>query len=477
MRIYHLSAECYPVAKVGGLADVVGALPKYQVRAGLDAAVALPFYDRKFVQENLFDLVFQSATLLGTRRLYFEVWKERNNVLGFELFLIKIPGLIDREEVYCYPDENEQFIAYQLAFLDWITYTGQSPDIIHCHDHHSGLVPFLLKYSKLYTRLANTATVFTIHNGQYHGAFGWDKVSYLPEIDLTKAGLLDWSGGINPLASAVRCCSKYTTVSPSYLLELEVSSNGLEHLFEMEKARGVGIVNGIDNEVWDPQTDTMLKGNYNTATAAVGKQANKQAICDRFNLEPDRPLISFIGRLVYEKGADVLAQAIADSLRLLSGQVNFVLLGAGDPEVEAQLQELKEKFPEDCNVFIGYNEELAHLVYAGSDFLLMPSRVEPCGLNQLYALRYGTMPMVRSTGGLKDTVKDFGDEGGYGIRYDETSVPDIEYAINRALVLYKNNKHLQQLRKRMMGLDFSWDVSAKQYIDLYKSLIPTTTTP
>lgn len=476
MRIYHLSAECYPVAKVGGLGDVVGALPKYQVQAGLDAAVVLPYYDRKFVREHTFDVVFQSATLLGSRRLYFEILKERDNILGFELYLVKIPGLIDRENVYCYPDETEQFIAYQIAFLDWLNYSQQSPDIIHCHDHHSGLVPFLLKYSKLYTRLAKTPTVFTIHNGQYHGAFGWDKLSYLPEIDLSKTGLLDWSGGINPLASAVRCCTKYTTVSPSYLEELLVSSNGLEYLFFMERARGVGIVNGIDTQVWNPQTDPMIVSGYNAVKVAAGKQANKEALCARFNLATDKPLISFIGRLVFEKGADVLAEAIADSLKTLSGQVNFVLLGAGDPEVEVQLQELKEKFPEDCNVFIGYNEELAHLVYAGSDFLLMPSRVEPCGLNQLYALRYGTMPMVRSTGGLKDTVIDFGDEGGYGIRYDETSVPDIEYAINRALVLYKNNKHLQQLRKRMMGLDFSWDVSAKQYIDLYKSIIPTTTT-
>ncbi|HEY9535928.1 MAG TPA: glycogen/starch synthase, partial [Mucilaginibacter sp.] len=151
MKIYHLSAECYPVAKVGGLADVVGALPKYQNLAGLDAAVVMPFYDRKFTRENQFDTVFQSATLLGTRRLYFEILKEKTGKLGFPLYLVKIPGLVDRENVYSYPDETEQFIAFQLAFLDWINYSQQSPDIIHCHDHHSGLVPFLLKYSKLYT--------------------------------------------------------------------------------------------------------------------------------------------------------------------------------------------------------------------------------------------------------------------------------------------------------------------------------------
>ena len=474
MRIFHLSAECYPVAKVGGLADVVGALPKYQRLAGLDSAVVMPYYDRKFTRENVFDTVFQSATLLGTRRLYFEILKERTDKLGFELYLVKIPGLIDRENIYCYPDETEQFIAFQLAFLDWINYSQQSPDIIHCHDHHSGLVPFLLQHSKLYTRLAKTPTVFTIHNGQYHGAFGWDKLSYLPEIDLTKTGLLDWSGGINPLASAVRCASKYTTVSPSYLEELAVSANGLEYLFFLERSRGIGIINGIDTEVWNAATDPMIAEKYISPKIAEWKQKNKEVLCARFNLEPQKPLISFIGRLVFEKGAEVLAGAIEQSLVEYAGKVNFLILGAGETATEESLQELKEKFPKDCNVYIGYNEELAHLVYAGADFLLMPSRVEPCGLNQLYALRYGTLPLVRSTGGLKDTVIDFGDKGGYGIRFNNTSVEDIDYAITRAIVLFEDAKKLQTLRKRMMALDFSWHVSAKQYMDLYRSLNPTT---
>src|SRR5258708_26483471 len=194
MRIFHLSAVCYHVAKVGGLADVGGALPKYQNLAGLQAAVVMPYYNRKFVQENVFDIVFRGASLLGTRRLYFEILKEQTNKLGFELFLIKIPGLLDREEIYSYPDETEQFIAFQIAFLDWISFSQQTPDLIHCHDHHSGLVPFLLYHSKLYTRLANTPTIFTIHNGQYHGAFGWDKLSYLPKLDLTKTALLNLAG-------------------------------------------------------------------------------------------------------------------------------------------------------------------------------------------------------------------------------------------------------------------------------------------
>jgi starch synthase len=473
MRIFHLSAECYPVAKVGGLADVVGALPKYQNLAGLQAAVVMPYYNRKFVQENEFDIVFRASTLLGTRRLYFEILKEKTNKLGFELYLVRIPGLIDRVEVYQYPDETDQFIAFQIAFLDWISYSQQRPDIIHCHDHHSGLVPFLIQYSKLYTRLADTPTVLTIHNGQYHGVFGWNKLSYLPEIDPYKTGLLDWGGAINPLASAVKCCWKYTTVSPSYLQELSISSNGLEYLFYLEGGKGTGIINGIDTDIWDPEKDSMIPNKFSLKQIAKGKAADKEVLCNRFGFATNKPLISFIGRLVYEKGADLIAAAMQQCFDEHYDKFNFLVLGAGEKGVEQELLKLKDHYPGLCNVFIGYDEPLAHLIYAGSDFLLMPSRVEPCGLNQLYALRYGTLPMVRSTGGLKDTVIDFGDEGGYGIRYNHASIADIRGAVGRALALYENTKHLQTLQKTMMALDFSWDRSAAEYIELYKSLKPT----
>ena len=472
MRIFHLSAECYPVAKVGGLADVVGALPKYQNQMGLQAAVCMPFYERKFVQENEWELVFEASSLLGSQRFYFEILKEKTDKLGFELYLVKIPGLLDRENVYSYPDETEQFIAFQIAFLDWITWSQQTPDLIHCHDHHTGLVPFLLYHGKAYHRLSETPTVLTIHNGQYHGAFNWNKLSLLPDIDLSKTGLLDWNGGINPLAAAVKCCWKYTAVSPTYLEELTYKSNGLEYLFYLERAKGLGIINGIDTDIWNPKTDAMIAENFSLQKVAAGKQKNKEALCTRFNLSTDRPLISFIGRLVGEKGADLLPEAIRQSIVAHPGGVNFCLLGAGEVSVQEQLTALKDEFPDQVGLFIGYDESLAHQVYAGSDFLLMPSRVEPCGLNQLYALRYGTVPVVRTTGGLKDTVIDFGDEGGYGIRFIQASVGDIVHAVGRAVGLYQNTPHLQLLRKRMMALDFSWDRSAKEYINLYESLKP-----
>jgi len=472
MKVYHLSAECYPVAKVGGLADVVGALPKYQNQMGLHAAVVMPFYERKFVQENEWDTVFQASTLLGIHRIYFEVLKEKTDKLGFELYLIKIPGLLDRENVYSYPDETEQFIAFQIAFLDWINWTHQSPDLIHCHDHHTGLVPFLLYYSRLYHSLAETPTILTIHNGQYHGAFNWSKLSLLPEIDITKTGLLDWNDAINPLAAAVKCCWKYTTVSPTYLEELTYQSNGMEYLFYLERAKGTGIINGIDTEVWNPKTDPMIAENFSVRQLAAGKQKNKDVLCERFNLTNDKPLIAFIGRLVGEKGADLLPHAIAQVIKAHPAAVNIVVLGAGEAKVQEALLALKAEFPEQFSLFIGYDEPLAHQVYAGADFLLMPSRVEPCGLNQLYAMRYGTVPIVRVTGGLKDTVIDYGDEGGYGIRFIQASAADIVHACGRAVDVYGSAPLLQLLRKRMMALDFSWDRSAKEYINLYESLKP-----
>jgi starch synthase len=244
----------------------------------------------------------------------------------------------------------------------------------------------------------------------------------------------------------------------------------LEYLFYIERAKGYGIMNGIDTEVWNPQTDPMIPNKFSAKTLAKGKRANKEAICKRFELDPEKPLFTFIGRLVVEKGADLLSAAIERSLLENEGEVNFVILGAGDKENELALLQLKNKYPEHCNVFIGYDESLAHLIYAGADFLLMPSRVEPCGLNQLYALRYGTMPIVRTTGGLKDSVIDFGDEGGYGIRFIQASVQDICHSIFRAKQLYQDTAKMQQLRKQMMALDFSWARSTQQYTELYESL-------
>jgi starch synthase len=471
MNVLHLSAECYPVAKTGGLGDVVGALPKYQVGLGVKAMVVMPYYDKKFVAEHTFKIEHQGSGKLGYRSFDYQILKEDSGVLGFDLYLVKIPDLLDRPEIYSYPDESEQFTAFQLAVLEWLVNAKKKIDVFHCHDHHAGLIAYLIQNSTNYKALAKTPVVFTIHNGQYQGWMSWEKFHYLPGVDPSTGGLLEWNNCINPLAAAIKCCTKFTTVSPSYLDELKVNSNGLEYLFELEGGKGVGILNGIDVDVWNPKTDEMLSSNYAPTAVKIGKAKNKEALCEKFGLDAKKPLVVFIGRLVLEKGADKLAELIKEIMLRNQDEVSFLVLGSGEKQIENDLKEL-QRYLKNYNCFIGYDEQLSHQIYASADFILMPSRVEPCGLNQLYSLKYGTIPIVRSTGGLKDSVIDFENQGGYGIRFEDVDILQMVQAIQRAIELYKDAKKVARLRKLMMNLDFSWTKSANEYVALYKSLIP-----
>ena len=467
MEIIHVSAECYPVAKVGGLGDVVGALPKYQNKLGHIAKVVMPAYETRFMQENEFEVVYDGWGKLGFQDFTVRIFREKTNKLGFDLFLVHLSNFTDRPQVYGYPDDTERFLAFQIAVLDWIAQWEHLPGVMHCHDHHTGLIPFMMSNCSRYRNLSSIPSVLTIHNAQYQGQFGWDRLNYIPSFDTWKSGLLDWRGAINPLASAIKCAWKVTTVSPSYLEEIRYNANGLEDLLAQERGKSFGILNGIDNEVWNPAKDPMLDKKFTIKTVSNGKKANKEALCRVFNLDPTKPLFTFIGRLVGEKGADLLPDIFYNALHQFHGEINVLVLGSGDPQVEGRLIHLKEIFPQHYNSYIGYNEQLSHQIYAGADFLLMPSRVEPCGLNQLYALRYGTIPIVRRIGGLKDTVIDIGD-GGYGVCHDQTSVWDVGHAIGRAFELYKDKKRIKEIHKFMMQLDHSWDKAAQQYIDLYQ---------
>lgn len=313
-----------------------------------------------------------------------------------------------------------------------------------------------------------TPSVLTIHNAQYQGWFSHDKLHLIPKFPLSKIGLLEWGNTINPLAAAIKCAWRVTTVSPSYMEELKFSANGLENLLAHETVKCVGILNGIDSSVWNPQTDDYLVKNYSNASVLSGKRANKEFLCERFGLDPKLPLFSFIGRLVGEKGADLFPDIFHNALS--TAKISVLLLGSGHDGVENGLNELKKVHPGTFNAYIGYNEELSHIMYAGSDFLLMPSRVEPCGLNQMYALRYGTIPIVSSVGGLKDTVIDIGEDG-FGIRHDEVNVGAVVHAIHRGSYLYNDEKEFKRIRKFIMKIDHSWNGSALEYIRLYKSLI------
>jgi len=470
MEILHVSAECYPVAKAGGLGDVVGALPKYLNHLGHTAKVVMPMYRTKFLYANEWEVVHKGGTNLGNWWFEFTVIKEKTNKLGFDLYLLDINGLLDREKIYGYGDDTERFTAFQISVLAWVASWQHHPDIVHCHDHHTALIPFMMKHCYRYAKLKSTPSVLTIHNAEYQGWMGWDKSIYIPEWDMWKWGMLDWKNNINPLASGIKCADKVTTVSPSYLDELKYMSNGLEALFEYEKGKCSGILNGIDADVWDASTDTYISHHYAPDYAEAGKAKNKMQLCEQFNLDFEKPLIIFIGRLVGEKGADLIPQVISDTFFFVGRKMNFLLLGSGQPEVENALRDLLPMSQYDYNVFIGYNETLSHVMYAGADFLLMPSRVEPCGLNQMYAMRYGTIPMVRRTGGLRDTVRDFGEKDGYGICYDYATVGDISHAVFRAVELYRDRKKINSIRSKMMALDFSWEKSVKQYIMVYESI-------
>lgn len=467
MEIIHFSAECYPVAKVGGLGDVVGALPKYQNKIGHLAKVVMPAYDNKFLAENDFEGVYDGWVELGTRNFQVRILREKTNKLGFDLYLVHIPGLLNRSNVYGYTDDIERFLAFQIASLDWISQWEHKPDVIHCHDYHTGLIPFMASNCARFWKLNSIPTALTIHNAQYQGQFGWDKLHLLPVFDLRNSGKLEWDSAINPLASAIKCAWRISTVSPSYMEEISHKANGLENLLQRERSKSQGILNGIDNEVWNPEMDPMLAKNFNVRTVEAGKKANKQALCDVFNLDPAKPLFTFIGRLVGEKGADLLPEMFDNVLMQSQRGINILVLGSGEKVVEEQLERLKEKYHGNYNTYIGYHEQLSHQIYAGADFLLMPSRVEPCGLNQMYALRYGTIPIVRRIGGLKDTVTDIGD-GGFGICHDQASVRDVEHAIGRAYQLYQQTKEIKDIRKFIMKLDHSWDRSAQEYINFYQ---------
>ena len=470
MKILHVSAECYPIAKVGGLADVVGALPKYLTKLNHKAKVIMPFYDTKFTKSHKFEILYQDAFKLGDKNIKFKIKVAKSKNLGFELYLVDIPELFNRGNLYSYEDDTERFLAFQIAVLNWVVKSKANLDIVHCHDHHSGLIPFMMKYSYEYKTLQETPTIITIHNGQYQGHFGFDKLNLIPEFDLKNTGLLDWYGSINPLATAIKCAWKVTTVSPSYLEEIQIKANGLEGLLRSEREKSIGILNGIDFQVWNPETDAMILKKFGTSNTQIGKRANKKELCKQFNLDPKLPLFAFIGRLVGEKGADLFPQIFNKSLLENTQKINILLLGSGNRDVEKELSELKTKFKGNYNVFIGYDEKLSHLIYAGADFLLMPSRVEPCGLNQMYSMRYGTIPIVRRTGGLKDTVIDIGDNG-FGICHNQCSVMDVTDSINRAIELYANQPKFRKIRKKIMSIDHSWENSAKNYINLYKSLI------
>ena len=467
MKIFNLSMECYPVAKVGGLADVVGALPKYLNKIeGIEASVIMPWYNKPFVHDHSFEIVFDGWIHQSVHTFQVQVMKERSQTLGFDLYLVKIPGLLDRDNPYGYWDESQQFLAFQHGVLHWLSAMKIRPDILHCHDYHTGLVPFMIENCPEFNFLKGVKTIGTIHNGEYQGQMRWDMANYMPWFYGENWGLLDWNGYINPLATMIKCCHAFNAVSGGYMQELFQNFRGLESLVQQENGKAYGIINGIDTEVWDPATDAFLDFNFSKKDASEGKWKNKKALCEEYGLNPNLPLFSFIGRFAGEKGADLLPKIVEKSIQQTQGRLNVMILGSGEKQIENELKELNGTYS-NFALDLGYKEYLSHKIYASSDFLLMPSRVEPCGLNQMYAMRYGTVPIVRYIGGLRDTVEDIS-TGGSGINFGDATAEDAVNAMHRAMHIYHDHDLMKKLIQSNMDFDFSWDKSAHIYLELYR---------
>ncbi|MEX0719540.1 MAG: glycogen/starch synthase [Balneolaceae bacterium] len=478
MHIIHLSAECFPAAKVGGLADVVGSLPKYLNSLGEQCEVIIPKYGNHWISSRNFETIYSGSFSMGFDEIKFSVQKLQNNELGFPFYVIDIPDRFDRPGIYIDPwsghgywDEYERFLSFQVAALEWVKNRKNKPDVIHCHDHHVGLIPFMLTQCNRFRELASIPTVLTVHNAEYQGQYPRDNYKLLPAFNINNIGLLDWDGKLNSLASALKCAWKITTVSQSYMDELAENSNGLELLFKQERQKSMGIVNGIDTEVWNPGMDKLLEFNFTTKNRKKGKKENKKYLCKEFGLNPELPMVAFIGRLVREKGADLLPDIFSNFMDSET-KINFILLGTGDPQLHQIFSRMQGDHVGYFDATLEYNEKLAHQIYAGTDFILMPSRVEPCGLNQMFAMRYGTIPIVRGVGGLKDTVKDISKPGGYGITFDDFSLEKASHAVKRAVDLYNNQQKFANVINTAMKLDFSWNRSANEYLNMYKALKP-----
>lgn len=476
MFVIHASMECYPAAKTGGLGDVVGALPKY-LHSGDDICfVIIPKYKTKWFEGQQFQEVFNGKLRQYDHVFDFSIQQVISFTEGFPLFVVDVPGRLDRNGIYhdnvggfAYADECERYIAFQQAILQWVITFQELPDAIHCHDHHTALIPFMMTSCPEFERLESIPTFLTIHNGEYHGQYHFAKTRYLPPFKWNRVGILEWNGVFNSLAAGIKTAWRVTTVSKSYMQELMYNSSGLEPLIVKEEYKCVGILNGIDTVVWDPSTDFRLPYHYSYDSIQPGKQLNKKALCDAFKLDYSKPIISFIGRMVLEKGADLLPDLFEHFLQS-DPEVQFVILGTGDRSLHFRFAELAQKYPNNCAVRLEYNESLAHLIYAGSEFIIMPSRVEPCGLNQLYAMRYGTIPIVRAVGGLRDTVIDLKEENGYGIKFYNFNLEESIEAVERAINLYHNSEHIHYVQQVIMKLDFSWQNAAELYKKLYTSI-------
>jgi starch synthase len=474
MRILFVAPEALPYAKTGGLADVIEALPRALVKLGHEVAVFVPQY--RGVIPNSVDLT--SITIPQGSRLRFPAITSGGTHRGVRYFFLDDPFYFDRDGIYGsnnreYPDNAERFTEFSRAAIELAKQLWK-PDILHCHDWQTAMVPVLLRTSYGDDPMVRELpVVFTIHNMGYHGLF--------PREALDRAGIpafvyhpggIEFFGNVNFLKGGLVYSDFLTTVSRKYAEEIQTSEFGfgLEGVVRTRADRLVGILNGVDYSIWSPERDAMIPAKYSAKNLA-GKHTCKEALLEEFKLlkdNPNRPVLGIVSRFADQKGFDLIARIARE---LMQEDVLLAVLGAGERRYEELFRALATDFPARVGVVIGYDDRLAHLVEAGSDIFLMPSKYEPCGLNQIYSLRYGTVPVVRATGGLDDTIEPFDLEHGTGtgFKFLEYSGAELLHAIRQALHHFSNDGVWKRIQLNGMAKDFSWNTSAAEYAKLYEA--------
>ncbi|MCF0135726.1 MAG: glycogen synthase GlgA [Lachnospiraceae bacterium] len=475
MNILYAAAEAVPFAKSGGLGDVAGALPIALKNQGADVRVVIPFY-----QDISRTLKSQAVRLkevwvpLSWRQQYCGVYQAEAN--GIIYYLLDNKYYFGRKGYYGYGDDAERFAFFSKAILEMLQYIDFQPDVINCNDWQTGLVPYFLNkfYRNINDTYKNLQTVYTIHNIQYQGVFAPDIVEYVLGVEWSEYsnGYLQFDNCVNYMKAGIEAANWVTTVSPTYATEIQNPYYGhrLDHMLRMEKAKLSGIINGIDIEKNNPAADPALFAPYNEDDLS-GKAVNKKELQEALGLEQreDVPLLVIVSRLADHKGLDLVEAVLGD---ILSDDVQLAVLGIGEKRYEDMFANAAAAHPGKVAAKLLFDGQLAQQMYAGADILLMPSQSEPCGLAQMIAMRYGTVPLVRETGGLKDTVKPYvaPDGDGTGFTFANYNAHDMLHVIRQAEELFKNKEEWSKVIANGMAKDVSWNVPAKEYMKLYSLL-------
>ncbi len=472
MKVLYAASEALPFIASGGLADVAGSLPQALRKRLIGARVVMPLYDT--IRQELKDtmtFITHISVPVAWRRQYCGIFEARHN--GVIYYLLDNQYYFKRDRIYGHYDDAERFAFFARAVLEIIPHIGFKPDIIHCNDWQTAMTP--VYYSTMYADQPgweNIKTVFTIHNIQYQGVYGMELIGDVLGMQPGTEHIVEYNGCVNLMKGAIETANVVTTVSPSYANEIldPWFSHGLDNILAQRRFKLSGILNGIDVENYNPETDKDIFANYNSEDFSA-KKINKAELQKMFNLpvKERTPVVGLVTRLVSHKGLDLI-KVILDEL-LATTDIQFVVLGSGDWQYEEFFKEMAARYPEQLGLRIGFVPDLARKIYAGADIFLMPSKSEPCGLSQMVALRYGTIPIVRETGGLKDTITDSGDNEGNGFTFARYNAHDMLHSIRRAVEGYQNEEGWNILVKRAMECNNSWNRSANEYIRLYKNIL------